>query len=150
MTMEPKRALTLKSVIIGNKTIPADRLLWVQKRADGFSDVEYKDQKGRVPNGVIAPYPVKAPSLDELRKHDPCFGLPDSAFEIEYLDHDNYFMISRCKSHGSRFLRDTRGGVAMYELITLLDDSDIGSPDEVWRKYHHMSDSWLFLQGRTL
>lgn len=92
----------------------------------------------------------RPPSLDELRKLDACFGLPDKAFEREHIDHDWYFEIVRCKAHGRRFLRDVRGGIAMYTRLTLLTEADTGSPKDIWKKYHGMADSDLIRQGRSL
>jgi hypothetical protein len=148
--MQPKRFLTLHSISLGNKTITADEVVWVIKQSMDSCEIEYKGLCGIVSNSALTEYPVPRPSVDKLREHDLCFGLSESAFTTEHIDADLYFSIIRCKAHGRRFLVDVRGGIAMYEVTTLLEDDDDGSPREIWSKYRSMSVSWLFLKGRTL
>lgn len=93
---------------------------------------------------------VKRPELEDLRKLDPCFGQPDEAFETEHLSAEHYFELLRCRAHGRRFLRDVRGSVAMYTTLTLLQEDEEGTPDEIWTRYHSKSHSRLMLEGRTL
>lgn len=38
----------------------------------------------------------------------------------------------------------------MYTRLTLLTDNDLGSPKDIWQRYHGLSDSSLLRQGRTL
>ena len=38
----------------------------------------------------------------------------------------------------------------MFTLLTLLEDDEPGTPDEIWSKYHAVSDSRLRLRGQTL
>ena len=38
----------------------------------------------------------------------------------------------------------------MFTRLTLREDDEPGTPDEIWSKYHAVSDSRLRLLGRTL
>src|SRR5262249_47378771 len=143
---EPDKALTLRPITVGRRSVPADEIVWVFGRSGGTADVEYKNERGTVAADALVAYPVPSPGLDRLRALDACFGLPDEAFEREHIDDRNYFEIVRCRAHGRRFLRDTRGTIAWYQRLTLLDESDDGDPAHVWARYHRMSDSWLMLQ----
>jgi len=147
---EPEKALTLRAITVGRKEVPADREVWVFGRSDGAADVEFRGERGRVPNDALVALPVKGPGLAALRALDACFGLPDEAFETEHDGGQRLFTILRCRAHGQRFLRDTRGTVGLYDRTTLLDASDSGAPIDIWSKYHFVSDPWLVLQGRTL
>jgi hypothetical protein len=148
--MEPSRAFTIKPVTLGNKNVPPYTIVWVLKRSGEIVEIEFKEKHGPVPADSIIPYPVKGPGLESLKRLDPCFGLSDEAFIVEHSDSGYLFEILRCKEHGRRFLRDTRGGIAMYTTLTLLLESDDDKPKEIWKKYHYISDSLLRLQGRTL
>jgi hypothetical protein len=147
---EPTQALTLRPITVGRKSVPADSLVWVLRRMGTTAEVEIQDERGTVPADALVDYPAAGPGLDRLRALDPCFGLPDEAFDNEHLDPRYYFTIVRCRAHGRRFLRDVRGGIGMYEVLTLLDESDQGSPFEIWTRYHNRSHAWLMWQGRTL
>ena len=147
---DPERALTLRSVNVPGLSVPADTLVWVLRREPGWAHVEHGDRQGRVSQDALAPYPVQAPTVEQLRSLDPCFGLPEDSFEREHIDRENFFEILRCRAHGQRFLRDTRGTVASCTRLTLLQDTDDEDPNEVWMRYHRLSDAWLLLQGRTL
>jgi hypothetical protein len=146
---DPDKALTLRSVTIGRKNVAADHEVWVFGRSGSSVDVEYRGERGRVAADALAALPITGPDLEQLRQLDACFGLPDEAFESVHLDIDRYFEIVRCRAHGRRFLRDTCGGVAMYTRTILLEDTDEGSPADIWSKYHYLSDNWLSLLGRT-
>lgn len=112
-------------------------------------EVEYRDRRGTIPADALVAYPVKGPTVEELRKLDLCFGLSDDAFDVEHRSQEHFYAILRCRAHGRRFLRDTRGSFAWYSRTTLLRDDDDGPPDDIWAKYHWKSDSWLMLEGRS-
>ncbi len=147
---DPKRALTICHVRLRDKELPPDTLIWVHGESDQYWEVEYQDRRGKIPRNAAVPYPVKGPSLAKLKRLDSCFGLEDDAFVLEHLSKESYYEILRCRAHGRRFLRDTRGGIGMYTVLTLLEDDEEGSPDDIWARYHWKSDSWLSLEGRTL
>jgi hypothetical protein len=146
---EPKRVLTIRDVEIDGVSVRADELVWMHGEKGDSIEVEYRDHRGRIPADAVVPYPVRGPALEELRKLDPCFGLPDEAFVVEHMRHEHLYELLRCRAHGRRFLRDTRGTFAWYSLTTLLRDEDDGPPDDLWARYHWMSDSRLMLEGRT-
>jgi hypothetical protein len=148
-TRDPEQALTLRPITVGRKSVPADTLVWVFGRSGNLVEVEFKDERDFVADDALVPHPVPRPDLEALRLLDACFGLPDEAFTCEHHD-ERYFRILRCKAHGRRFLDDVRGGIAMYGRLTLLQESDDGSPGEIWAQYHSVSDDWLNLQGRSL
>lgn len=129
--------------------MPADQLVWVLRADSDRAEVEFKGERGHIRLDCLASYPIPRPTLEQIRKMDPCFDLPETAFATDYLDETRFFALVRCKAHGRRFLRDTRGGVGMYTLTTLLEPGDDGAPAEIWAKYHSCSDSWLFHQGRS-
>jgi hypothetical protein len=145
---DPDRALTIRDVQIDGKLVAADNIVWVHARTGGQAEVEHRGRLGRIPADAIVPYPVKGPDLEEVRQLDACFGLPKEAFEVEHHS-DAYYELLRCRAHGRRFLEDVRGTVGLYTTLTLLDDDEAGSPDEIWRRYHAQSDSWLALARRT-
>jgi hypothetical protein len=146
----PERALTIRPVTLESKAVPVHSLVWVWSRAVGQAEIEFRDRRGRVPEEALVPYPVKPPDLEVLRRLDSCFGLEDSAFEREVLDRERYFEIVRCRAHGARFLRDTRGTFAWYTRVTLLRDTDEAAPEDLWSRYHAMPEAALLLEGRTL
>ena len=150
MASDPEKAVTLRSVSVGGKSIPAYAEVWVFGRADGHAEVEYRGHRGRVAEDILCAYPVRGPALETLRRLDPCFGLDDDAFVSEHIDQDSYFEVLRCTAHQRRFLRDTRGTIGLYSRLTLLRDDDDGSPQDIWSKYHRMADAELLLAGRTL
>ncbi len=150
MANDPEKAVTLKPVSVGGKSVPAYAEVWVLSRADGHAEVEYRGKRGRVADDILSAYPVRGPALETLRRLDPCFGLGDDAFVSEHIDQDSYFEILRCKAHQRRFLRDTRGTIGWYSRLTLLLDDDDGSPQDIWSKYHWMAEAELLLAGRTL
>lgn len=149
MAKDPEKAVTLHSVTSGGKTIPAYTVVWVMSRDSGSAEIEYRGGRARISERHLAAYPVKGPGLEVLRQLDSCFGLDDSAFEREHIDHERYFEVVRCKAHQSRFLRDTRGTIGMYSRLILLRADD-GDAAEAWSKYHAISDAELLLDGRTL
>ena len=150
MASDPEKAVTLRSVSVGGKSIPAYAEVWVLSRADGHAEIEYRDNRARVADDILSAHPVRGPALETLRSLDPCFGLDDDAFASEHIDQDHYFEVLRCKAHQRRFLRDTRGTIGWYSRLTLLGDGDDGSPRELWSKYHGMAEAELILAGRTL
>jgi hypothetical protein len=38
----------------------------------------------------------------------------------------------------------------MYERLTLLRETDDGDAQQIWARYHKVSDDWLNLEGRSL
>ncbi len=143
---DPTRAMLICSVTIGGLELAAGTEVW--RHTSG--EIEHRGKTARVPSDVLVDAPVRAPSLEVLRTHDGCFGLEADAFDIEHHDARNCFSIIRCKAHRRRFLRDLRGGIAMYESMTLLEDiENTSSPENVWRRYHAMPIDWLLYLGRT-
>jgi hypothetical protein len=138
-----EKGITLRSVEIGDKEVPADTPIWIFNRFEGVVEVEYKDRRGRIPSDAVAISPVNAPSIDELRKLDSCFGLPDDAFEREVLNQECYFEILRCRVHGKRFLLDYRGTVGWYSRLTFLGNDDGDDIQVLWARFHYVSDDWL-------
>lgn len=147
---DPTQAITLHEVEIDGQVLPARTVVWVWGKSGGEAQIEWKRWRGLVPVTALARYPVESPPLEVLRELDGCFGLPEVAFEVVHADATNYFEIVRCRAHGRRFLRDTRGTVGWYSVLTLLRDDDRGSPEEIWRRYHARDDSLLRLEGRSL
>jgi hypothetical protein len=148
--MEPKRGITIRPVELGDATLAVDTSVWILRELDGSLEVEHRDARGCVPRDAIAQSPVPRLPLEELRKRDPCFGLEETAFVVEHKDGERWYSIERCKAHGRRFLRDARGSAALYERVTLLDDSERGSFLSIWSRYHAMSDDWLNVVGNSL
>jgi hypothetical protein len=147
---DPKPALTVRPIKLDGKFVPAYERVWVWSRSGGYAEVEFREQRGTVPEDALLPYPVRGPELQVLRQLDPCFGLADEAFECEHIDRESFFEILRCKAHGRRFLRDTRGMIGWYSMLTLLHEDEEGSPKDIWSRYHLMPDSQLLLDGRTM
>ena len=131
---EPVQAMTVREVEIEGKRLPSHTVVWVWRKCEGQARIEYEQWRGLVP----------------LRKLDPCFGVPDEAFDVVHADSANDFEIVRCRAHDRRFLRDTRGSIGWYTVLTLLRGDDRGSPEEIWRRYHALDDSLLRLEGRSL
>jgi hypothetical protein len=147
---DPKRGLTIREVELDGARIAADEVVWVHARGNEFVEIEHRNRHGKVPADAVVPYPVKGPDLETLRQLDRCFGLTDDAFTAEHVSAKHCYTLVRCRAHGRRFLQDLRGGIAMFTLLTLLEDDEPGAPDEIWSKYHSISDSRLRLLGRTL
>jgi len=138
--------MLVRPVTVGGRELPAGTPVW----SHGGGDIEHRDQHARVDASAFVTLPVRAPSLDAVRALDACFGLGPDAFEIEHADDASYWSIARCKAHGRRFLRDMRGGVAMYESTTLVEDAERDDdPETLWRRYHAMPIDLLFHLGRT-
>ncbi len=147
---DPIQAMTLVEVDIEGRSLPPHTVVWVWGKSGGQAQIEYRRWRGLVPVTALTRYPVDGPTLEELRKLDPCFGLPDEVFDAVERDDRNYFEILRCRAHGRRFLRDTRGTIGWYSIVTLLDEDDRRTPEEIWRRYHSMDDGELRLAGRSL
>lgn len=147
---DPIRAMTLVEVEIEGKAIPAHTVVWVWGKSGGQAQIEYRRWRGLVPVTALTRHPVDGPSLEALRKLDPCFGLQDDAFDVVVRDDHNYFEILCCRAHGRRFLRDTRGTIGWYSTVTLLGEGERGTPEEIWRRHHFLDDGELRLAGRSL
>ncbi|HEY3667299.1 MAG TPA: hypothetical protein VGL19_14930 [Polyangiaceae bacterium] len=148
--MDPKRGITVVTVQVGSRQVSEDSQVWVWDSDESLLEIECRGQRGRVPRSAVAFSPVPAPTLAVLQRLDACFGGASELFEVEHQDPTRYFSIERCKAHQRRFLRSSRGGVAMYERLTLLEERDDGAPDDVWNRYHAMSNNWLNWLGRSL
>jgi len=148
--MEPKRGITVVAVQVGARQVSEDSQVWVWEDSDSLLEIECRGQRGRVSRDTIAFSPVRAPALAELQQLDACFGGAATLFEVEHQDDARYFSIEHCKAHQRRFLRATRGSVAMYQRLTLLDERDDEAPDQIWSRYQARSDNWLNWQGRSL
>ncbi|MBK7974951.1 MAG: hypothetical protein IPK07_17265 [Deltaproteobacteria bacterium] len=147
---EPVQAMTVREVEIEGKRLPSHTVVWVWGKCEGQARIEYERWRGLVPITALTRYPIESPPLEELRKLDPCFGVPDEAFDVVHADSANDYEIVRCRAHDRRFLRDTRGSIGWYTVLTLLRGDDRGSPEEIWRRYHALDDSLLRLEGRSL
>ena len=147
---DPTQAITVREVEFDGQVVPAHTVVWVWGKSGGDAQIEWRRWRGLVPVTALVRYPVDGPPLEELRKLDACFGLPEHAFEVIHADGANYFELVRCRAHGQRFLRDTRGTIGWYSVLTLLEDDDRGSPEDIWRRYHSRDDSLLRLEGRSL
>lgn len=147
--MEPTAGLVVRPAALGGRELRPDTYVWVWAVTDREVEIEYRNQRGLVPRDAVVSTPVTRPSLEVLRQLDPCFGLDRDAFVIEHED-PRWFFLLRCKAHGRRFLSDARGGIAQYERVTLLEDSEANDTEGVWRRCHAMSDDYLNLLGRTL
>lgn len=139
----------MRRVEIAGKELGPDQVVWVHARGSSAAEVEYRGRHGRIPLDAIVPYPVKGPGLVQLRELDGCFGEPDEAFVVEHQSAEHLYEILRCRAHGKRFLRDTRGTIAWYSTLTLLGDDEDEPPDAIWARYHGKSNGWLMLEGRT-
>jgi hypothetical protein len=147
---DPKQGLTIRELELDGAHIAADEVVWVHSRTNQLVEIEHRNRHGKVPADAVVPYPVKGPDIETLRRLDPCFGLTDDAFEAEHVSAKHCYTLVRCRAHRRRFLQDLRGGIAMFTLLTLLEDNEPGAADEIWSKYHSISDSRLRLLGRTL
>ena len=147
---DPKKGLTIRDIELDGVRVAADEVVWVHARSDEFVEIEHRNRHGKVAADAVVPYPVNGPGLEALRQLDACFGLSDDAFEAEHVSAKHCYTLLHCRAHRRRFLQDLRGGIAMFTLLTLLEDDEPGTPDEIWSKYHAVSDSRLRLLGRTL
>ncbi len=147
--MEPIRGILIREASIGGYALPPDTPIWILGVQGESREVEYRDARGALPAGSVAESPIARPTEAQLRSLDACFGLPEGAFTDVHVDPQNLFVIQRCNAHGRLFLRDTRGGIGMYERVTLLGPEETSDWTSIWRRYHGMSDDWLNLQGRT-
>lgn len=147
---DPQQGLTTRDIELDGVRVAADEIVWVHTRTSEFVEIEHRDRHGKVPADAVVPYPVKGPGLEALRQLDACFGLTDDAFTAEHVSAKHCYTLVRCRAHNRRFLQDLRGGIAMYTLLTLLEDDEPADPDAIWSKYHSVSDSRLRLLGRTL
>ncbi|MFN7952358.1 MAG: hypothetical protein U0610_11585 [bacterium] len=146
---DPIQAMTVREVEIDGKRLPPHTVVWVWGKSAGQAQIEFKKWRGLVPVTALVRYPVESPPLEELRKLDGCFGMPDEAFEVVHRDDVHCFELLRCRAHGRRFLRDTRGTIGWYSIVTLLRDDERGAPEDLWRRYHAQDDSELRLAGRS-
>jgi hypothetical protein len=147
---DPERGWINRDIDLEGRRVPADEEVWVHRRGDSWTEIEFKGRRGRVPSDAINDHPVHRPSLAQLRELDSCFGLDDDAFEQKYIDKENFFTIVTCRAHGRRFLVDT----VTYSFVwgtrtTLLTDDDADDPAEVWRRYHGQTDAWHARRGRS-
>lgn len=147
--MEPIRGVLIREASIGRYSLPADTPIWIVGVRGDSREVEYRSARGVLPAGSVAESPIARPTEAQLRSLDACFGLPEGAFTEVHVDPESLFVVQRCKAHGRLFLRDTRGGIGMYERVTLLGPEETGDWTSIWHRYHGMSDDWLNLQGRT-
>jgi hypothetical protein len=84
------------------------------------------------------------PSIEALLQLDACFAQPRSDFVLEHVDEAHWFTIYRCRAHARRFLEDIRGTVVLHSRFILLDEQDDDEAlEDIWQKYHAMSDDWL-------
>lgn len=140
----------LRAVEIAGAAVPAGSHVWLLGVSGDEWEVEHGTRRGRVPRPAILECPVARPSLERLRALDACFGRDRDAFAEEHVDRQRYFTILRCKAHGALFLDDTRGTLAWYGRITLLDPADGDDWQAIWVRYHALSDDLLNHLGRTL
>lgn len=70
MRREPARALTLRSLDVDGLRVPANSVVWVWQRSNGWATVEFRDRRGRVPEAALTSYPVTPPPLEDLRSLD--------------------------------------------------------------------------------
>ena len=78
---------------------------------------------------------------------DECFFAPPEEFETVHHSQQWYFEILRCKRHGNLFLRDVKGGIAMYERFIFVGQDPDSSYEDIWRRFHWLSDDELNWQG---
>ena len=149
LTKRPQRGLVIAPVEIDGVPVTPDTHVWILASDSGTVTVEYRNHVATLEPGTVVPCPVQDTPLEQLRLLDDCFGRDRDAFDVVHVDRETSFVIHRCKAHGRRFLRHTRGTSAMYERLTLLDSTDDQPPGSVWSRHHAMSDDWLVRQGRT-
>ena len=150
MTREPRRGLIIRPVSFAGYSLGPDTHVWLLDSDAERWQVEFRDRQGTLSLADVLECPVSRPTIEQLRKLDPCFGRPDDAFHDEHVSPEHYFVVQRCRAHGAWFLRDTRGTIAMYDRVTLLSHEDGDDWVSIWSRYHAMSDDWLSYKGRTL
>lgn len=143
--MEPKRVMMIRDITGRNLALRASDDVWILgPPEDGFIFVEKKNKQEKIPEHAVMEVPVPPPDIDELRKKDDCFGRSDEHFKEVYRSDMYMFRFLQCKRHGKFFLDDTRGGLAMYSRLILVDDDYAKeSPETIWNRYHSMPDDWL-------
>jgi hypothetical protein len=53
---EPDKALTLRPIQVGRRSVPADEVVWVFERSGTTADVEYRNERGTVPADALVAY----------------------------------------------------------------------------------------------
>jgi len=143
--MEPKRGMIIRDFTGRNLALRASDDVWILgPPEDGYVLVEKKNKQEKIPEHTVVDIPVPSPEINELRKKDDCFGRSAKHFKEVYKSDKDMFRLLRCKRHGKLFLDDTRGGLAMYSRLILVDDENANeSPETIWNRYHSMPDDWL-------
>jgi len=143
--MEPKRGMIIRDITGRNLALRASDDVWILGPPEnGYVLIEKKNKQEKIPGHTVVEIPVPSPDIEELRQKDDCFGRSAEHFNEVYKSEMNMFRLLRCKRHGKLFLDDTRGGLAMYNLMVLVDDKySKDTPETIWNRYHSMPDDWL-------
>jgi hypothetical protein len=145
----PKRGLLVLPAEVGGHSLVADTYVWILGSDGVHARIGYRDCFGTVRLAAVVETPVPAPSIEQLRDLDPCFGLEPGAFEGEVVYYEWMYRIFRCKAHGRHFIGVMYGGIGMWERVTLLEPGEETNPKAAYDRYIAMSNDWLNLMGRS-
>ena len=141
--MEPIRIFVPDATLVPGSPIKGSAHAWLLKRGENQSTIELKNEKYMVPNDSYCSSPVPFPDEDTLEALDSCFLKSMAHFSVVLSSDDDYYRILKCREHARFFLEDHRGGVAMYKRLIFLGANLSGTPDQIWGRYHVVSDDEL-------
>ncbi len=141
--------MLVEPLSLGGRSLRAGTYVWLFGRGPDGCEVEFEDRRHRVPCAALVESPVPRPPLAELRRLDPCFGLPDQAFDEVAAEQFSYRYL-RCKAHGQLFLEDWRGGIADYVRLIFVGDLGDRSFADAWIRFHRIPDDLLNFRGIAL
>ncbi|MCJ7772033.1 MAG: hypothetical protein MUP22_02750 [Desulfobacterales bacterium] len=139
--MAPKKGLIVKDHFTSDIYLKHDTHVWVHNQNKETAEIEYKNKFCIIPSKIVIESPVPLPDKNVLLALDPCFLSDNSAF-VEVYTSDKYYRILQCKKHNTKFLEDSRGGIALYSKLIYIEKPD-DEPGIIWEHYHSMSDDWL-------
>jgi len=141
--MEPVRIFIPERIVVGSSSINGSSHAWLLEKDEQRSVIEFNNKRYAIPNDSYCSSPVPAPDGDVLERLDSCFLKPMDHFEAIVSSKENYYRILKCREHGKFFLEDYRGGIAMYHRLIFLGESLDGTPSQIWKRFHAVSDDEL-------
>ncbi len=147
---EPTRMMTVEDATLADGTsIPRWTPVWTFGDGDeGITTVDWRGRRSTLPSDLLTATPVLPPHPDQLTRLDPCVAeIVAGRWPLtERLQDQRMFVWYRCP-HGAWYLRETRGGIALYEKLIFVGMLP-GEPDDYelaarWRDWHTLPDDAL-------
>ena len=147
--MEPQRKIVTRDNSSSSKPLRMGDYVWALGgfTSDGRALIEYKDTQFYVPSDLLADTPVP-PSMEKLKKLDPCFARAENIAHQIHIDHAHFFRILECE-HGNLFLEDTKTGILWSKRLIFI--GHIARNQEAylnfWEHHYRLSTDHIHLLG---